>query len=339
MRQLLFPAQWLYFGVTTIRNWLYDHKIFSAKQVSARVISIGNITVGGTGKTPTVLAFIRLMKEKGYTCGVVSRGYGRAGTGLEEVILASDSAAKFGDEPTLIKSEHPDIRIVVGAERVRAAEQALQDNESQFIICDDAFQHRHLHRDLNVVLIDALEKPRDYRMLPVGRARERVRPALARADLFVITKANQVESQRRDELEQWIRSMSDRPLIYGEYELKGFRNLKGERVMSLRDKCFLVTGVAKPESVEKTVDGKAQVVGNRHFPDHHSYSNRDVEDFLDQASKLQARWILTTSKDAIKLSQFKSLSERIWIVDTEMQFKGNVQALYEAIDRLARQSH
>lgn len=340
IKEVLFPARWVYQGATGFRNWLYDIRAIKASQVDAKVISVGNLTLGGTGKTPVTIAVIEALQARGYTCGVVSRGYKREQKGVLEVdALAKFAAQTYGDEPTLIKATFPDMPVLVGERRVAAAQALLSSRKVDFIVCDDAFQHRRLHRDLNLLLVDATEPLKNYRVVPVGRARESLAPALKRADLVFITKANLVPPEQLQAVREYIEARAQKPIVHAEYVYKGLKRINGPAFeQTLRDKVYLVSGIAKPEAVEKTLDGKVTVVKHRTFPDHHRYTNLEVEEILDEASRLQARWILTTAKDSMKLGAFPLLRERLWVVDLGIEMKGEVKAFDEAIDRLARPS-
>ncbi len=340
MKDLLFPLSLAYRGATGCRNWLYDRRIFRSSQVETKIISIGNLTVGGTGKTPVTLALIEGLKARGYTCGVISRGYKRGRSGVLEVDLSPLAAHSFGDEPALIKANFNDVPVFVGEKRVSAAKALLAAHKVDFIICDDAFQHRSLYRDLNLLLLDVSEPIRNYKVLPVGRARESLVPALKRADFLILTKSNLVESQKLDEVREWLKARSgDKPILLADYVFKGMRSLKGQVVQSFKDKVYMVSGIAKPEAFERTLENRVDVVKHKTFPDHHRYSDLDVEAILDEAGHLQARWILTTGKDSMKLRAFHRLRERLWTAEVAIKLNGDVNALYEAIDELGRQGH
>lgn len=295
--------------------------------------------MGGTGKTPVTLALIGLIKDKGFSCGVVSRGYQRRKKGVLPVALGPSAAVDFGDEPVLIKSSFPEIPVMVGEKKVAAAKKLLIDQPVDFLICDDAFQHRSLHRDLNLLLLDTTEDMKNYRVLPVGRARESILPALRRVDYFVLTKTNLATSDQLKDLIFWIKEKSEKPVLLAAFGLNGFRSLSGELVQTLPDSAYLVSGVAKPSTVEQVLEGRVKIVKHKIFGDHHRYTHLEVEAILDEASHLQARWILTTSKDATKLRSFHGLHGRLWIVDVGVKFEGDIKAFYADIDRLARTSH
>lgn len=326
----------MYQGATGFRNWLYDHSLKRVHKVPAKVISVGNLTVGGTGKTPVTLALIDVLKEKGLTCGVVSRGYKRQKSGVLNVELGPQAALDFGDEPVLIKSVNPEIPVIVGEKKVAAAKKLLEATPVQFLVCDDAFQHRALGRDLNLLLLDATENMRNYRVMPVGRARESLLPALKRVDYFVLTKTNLADNDQLKDLIFWLKDKSDKPVLLAAYGFNGFRSVNGEHVPTLRDAAYLISGVAKPETVDKVVADHVKIVKHKTFDDHHRYTHLEVEAILDEASQLQARWILTTAKDATKLAPFHSLRDRLWIIDMAVKFEGDLKSFYADIDRLAR---
>lgn len=317
---------------------MFDKGLRKSHSVDAKIISVGNLTVGGTGKTPVTLAIVDYLRKRKNSVGVISRGYKRDVKGVLEVDTSPTAASTFGDEPALIKSVCPDIPVVVAERRIQAARAVLDKQKVDFLVCDDAFQHRSLHRDLNILLFDATEPIKNYRVMPVGRARESLNPALRRADVLVLTKSNLVSKDELEDRKHWLKSRTDKPLVMAEYVFKGLRNLKGETKPELKDAALLVTGVARPEAVEQTASPFVKILKHREFGDHHRYTDLEVESIMDEASQLQARWILTTGKDAIKLSAFNRLRERLWVIDLGVELKGDVQALYEAIDGLARKS-
>lgn len=336
IREFLFPLAWGYQGVSGFRNWLYDIRLFRAHKADAKVISIGNLTAGGTGKTPMTLAMIDELQRQGYSCGVISRGYRRSTKGVQEVDTSSKAPQLYGDEPALIKATYPDIPVFVGEKRFAAATALLASKKVDFIVCDDAFQHRALHRDLNLVLIDVTEMKKNYRVLPVGLARENWVKALRRADVILLTKTNLVDSTQLQDVKTWIQSRSDKPIVCAEYEFDRFRDLNGKTSDHLTDKAYLVSAIAKPEFIEKTLGDRVKIVKHKSFGDHFRYTDLEIEAVLDEASQLQARWILTTSKDAVKMKAFRRLHERLWIAELSVKFRDGKKDLYEAIDRLGR---
>jgi tetraacyldisaccharide 4'-kinase len=336
IREFLAPFSLVYQGATSARNWAYDKGLRKTLKVKAKVISIGNITVGGTGKTPMTLLLIELLKKRQVKCGVVSRGYKRAESGVHVVTNEAKAAHAYGDEPALIKATFPDVPVIVGEKRVLAAEAMLGESNVDVILCDDAFQHRSLHRDLNLLLMDVTEPIKNYRVIPVGLAREALGPALKRADIVILTKANLVSPEELEEFQAWLGKRYQGAVVRADYVLKGFHSQLGQNSDDLVDPVVLISGIAKPAALEKTLEGRVKILKHKSFPDHHRYTGNDVEVMLDEASQLQARWILTTAKDAMKLSQFQRLKERLWIADLGLKLAGDTKDLYEALDRFAR---
>lgn len=338
IREFLFPMQWTYQGLTGFRNICYDIGLLRAHNVEAKVISIGNLTVGGTGKTPMTMALIDLLKARKSTCGVVSRGYKRAQAGVHEVDTSVKASQLFGDEPALIKANYPDVPVFVGEKRIAAAKALLAQTPVDFIICDDAFQHRSIKRDLNILLFDATENQKNYRVLPVGMGREPVGRALKRADILIITKANLAGEEKAAEVKGWLQTKCDKPIVIADYDILGFRSLDGKFSEQMKDKVYLVSAIAKPEALEKALAGRAQFVKHKIFKDHFKYTDLEIESILDETSQLQARWVLTTPKDAIKMKAFPRLRERLWVAELGLKLRDGKKELNEAIDRLARSS-
>jgi tetraacyldisaccharide 4'-kinase len=337
LRELLFPLRWFYQTMTAMRNWTFDYRLRRAQSVPARVISVGNLTVGGTGKTPVTLALLDVIQEHGFSAGVVSRGYKRVKRGIHPVADGPKAAYEFGDEPVLIKSAYPQVPVYVGERKVKAARKLLEQTPVDFVICDDAFQHRSLKRDMNILLLDSTEPMKNYRVLPVGRGRESLLPALRRVDYFVITKTNLADSGQVKDLIYWVKEHSEKPVLLAAYKFNGFRSTAGgEAVPALRDPAYVISGVAKPETIERVIEGQVRVVKHKILPDHHRYTSLEIETILDEASHLGARWIVTTAKDATKLRKFQHLSGRLWVIDLQIRFEGDTKAFHEEIDRLGR---
>lgn len=335
MNILVAPISWPYGFLTTLRNKFYDWHLFRSVAVDLPVVAIGNVTVGGTGKTPVLIALAEKIMETYPHVGVVSRGYKRTSKGVLEVTLDKDAAKQFGDEPALIKSRLPEALVFVGEKRVRAARAVQAKNDKAIIFADDAIQHRRLKRDLNVLLMDVFDDPKAYRLIPRGRARERLKPALRRSDFIILTKTNLIDPDLLKERMEWLAKLTDKPVLRAEYVLDGFA--KGNQTReSLSDKSIAVSAVARPESIDKMLANKAEVVKHQVFPDHHTFTNNEVEELLDEASRLGARWVVCTEKDWVKLKRFQQLAERLWVMKLKVQLEGNVDPLYEKINSLVR---
>ncbi len=234
------------------RTQAYKKNIFSVEKALCPLISVGNITVGGTGKTPVVSHLISWLLSKKLKPGVVSRGYGRRYSGTiavdlqathlnnntnflgdaetalfghkARVSLGERATALFGDEPTMLKQTHPYVPIYLSTKRIHACDQLVKKENVDLIIADDAFQHRSLHRDLDIVVINALEPLKNYRVLPWGRARESL-SALQYADCIILNKVNLASKNFVNELCDTIRIYSQSPIVHAESVVKELKPL------------------------------------------------------------------------------------------------------------------
>ena len=191
-RSLLYILSFSYGAVTTLRNYLYDTNILSASKLPCKVISIGNITTGGSGKTPTVEFLALYLQSIGKNVGIVSRGYGRSSRHVKLVTDGFDkpnSWEQYGDEAFLLSQNLNSIPIVVGESKYKAGLKITSMFDLDVVIIDDGFQHRSLHRDLDIVLINSKDNKSTHKLLPIGNLREKI-SGLKRADMIIYTKTN-----------------------------------------------------------------------------------------------------------------------------------------------------
>jgi tetraacyldisaccharide 4'-kinase len=292
-RILLLPLSWLYGLGSSLRNWLYDVGILSITKVNVPVISVGNLTVGGTGKTPMVEYLIRYFQQHRKNVAVLSRGYKRLSKGTITVKAEQKirgSAELLGDEPYQIATKFPTITVVVDAKRVRGAKIAEQHN-ADVILLDDGFQHRSLHRDLDIVMMGEGAAVPPTAMIPAGMLREPF-SSLKRAHVLV----SQGKSQK---------NFFSKPQISISYRPISFKRLEGNSfsLNELREKKFVVLcGIANPESFKKMLqEQRVQVLDWLVFPDHYRYRQSDMETVVALCQKNGAELILTTEKDAARL--------------------------------------
>jgi tetraacyldisaccharide 4'-kinase len=291
-RLVLRCASWPYgFGVWT-RNRLYDwgwKRIH--RPVSVPIISIGNLTLGGTGKTPCVEYVARFYRGLGVQVSILSRGYG--------------SEAGRNDEAMVLEENLPDVPHLQDRDRVSLALTAAEELEAELLVLDDGFQHRRLHRDLDIVLIDATRPPyRDY-LFPRGTLREHA-SGLRRAGAVMLTRCDQVAEAELDHLCGWLaRRFPGKPVAKTEHkptELLGGE--AAESVDRLRARPVAgFCGIGNPTAFRRTLESQgAQVVSFRTFPDHHPYTGTDVEDLTRWADTLPRDVLIaTTQKDWVKL--------------------------------------
>ncbi|MDZ7898557.1 MAG: tetraacyldisaccharide 4'-kinase [Arcicella sp.] len=308
VKYILLPFSWLYGLITDIRNYLYDNGLFQSKAFEIPIINVGNITVGGTGKSPQVEYLIRLLKDK-HKIVTLSRGYGRKTKGF---ILADETvnAESIGDEPMQFYQKFgSDISVVVGEKRVEAIKQILkQKPDTEAIILDDAFQHRAVRPSLNILLID-YNRPldKDY-PFPAGRLRER-RHGAKRADLIVITKCPDsltIDEQNflKNRLKPYLQQNT--PILFTKILYGKPINCRSESSeFDVNKKTLLISGIAKPELFEAFCQKNFKVINHLIFKDHHQYNEANLNQiYAQKQQELTDFAVLMTEKDMVKFQPF-----------------------------------
>ena len=333
---VLKPLTKVFSMAVDIRHWLYKKEVFRSQRVRVPVISVGNITLGGTGKTPFVDIIVKYLIEKNKTVGLVSRGYG-AKEKKRGIIDQSQRnfglmADQYGDEPTMLQSKNPKLFVCVNPDRFQGSQELISKKAVDVIVADDAFQHLALHRDLDVVLIDATEKLENLQMLPLGRMREDF-AALDRADLIILNKVNLVAPEKILQLRSLLNT---KEILEADYEFDGFYHLDSgvPMVEQPLDKYLIVSGIANNESFLKMCRDKfaGMVCGDMGFNDHHIYRQSDINMILNKAKELGAHRILITEKDAVKISQWKS---NLFVYSVlKLSIKDDGRKLYDQIDQI-----
>ena len=289
------------------------------------VVSIGNLTLGGTGKTPCVEWVARYFREREVQVAVVSRGYGTE-TGRN-------------DEAMVLEENLPDVPHLQDPDRVAAAERAVEELESELIVLDDGFQHRRLHRDLDVVLIDATSPPARDRLFPRGTLREPV-GGLRRAGAVVLTRCDQVPTDEVEAIRAWLaRRWPNTPVAATEHrpvELVGDEGLTSPVEQLAGKPVGAFCGIGNPAAFRKTLEGIGAVVANfRAFPDHHAYARADVEDLTCWAESLPPGAVIaTTQKDWVKLRLPALAGRRLWAVRIGLTFRSGQDAFTAALERV-----
>jgi tetraacyldisaccharide 4'-kinase len=295
----------IYHAAISTRNHLFDRGLLRQKRLACPVFSVGNLTVGGTGKTPTVILLANLLRERGRRPAVLSRGYGGR-TGAPVNIVSDGNRLlmgwpEAGDEPLLIARAAPGVPVLTGSERFLTGKRALEAFGADSLILDDAFQHRSLHRDLDILLIDRTRPFGNGHLLPRGPLREPPE-ALQRAHLFIRTGNG-------NEPECLIPLLPDRPSFPGFRRPLGIieggtgpllpvESLRGKRVCAF-------AGIGRPENFRKSLEGLGmEVVSFQIFPDHHPYHRAELDALCRIASETGADRIVTTEKDGIRLTSF-----------------------------------
>ena len=326
IRFLVFPLSIIFKFVTDIRNKLYDCNFLKSEKINVPVISVGNLSTGGTGKTPMV-DFIIYNLKRDYNISVLSRGYNRKSKGFIE-IKNSDNPSLVGDEPFLIKSNHSEVPVFACEDRVEGAKKIISENNTNLILLDDAFQHRKISRNLDIVLTDYNNLfYKDY-LLPYGNLRES-RNNINRADVIIVTKCP-LDFNKADaiKIKNQINPKKTQSLFFSQIKysekLFGFKELSFKSIRN--SKLTLVTGIANSQPLKEYL--KKNNVNFDHFdyPDHYNYSRKDVNKIL---ATTKNNIILTTKKDYYKLSQFKI--DNLLYIDIKVEFLDGKQEFLSTI--------
>lgn len=318
-------------------------RIRSARPVpiSAKVISVGNITWGGTGKTPLVELLAKMLVQDGRKVAVLTRGYGRSAAACRTAHCPD--ALAMGDEPYMLSLKFRDIPVIVNSDRAAAALEAQRTHKADTLILDDGFQQWGLRKDLEIVTIDAMNPFGNGHMIPRGSLREPLR-ALRRADVFVLTNA--VESADLPALKARLAAIQPAGLIVSaRHTPEGFYMLADpskecalERVRARP--AALVCAIGNPRSFRRTVESvQAVVVAEFVFPDHHRYTRADIESVAQACRRQSIGAIITTEKDAAKIAPLAAgiegldifvLRVRLEIIENEKQFSRRLRGIYSA---------
>jgi len=337
LRIILYPLIPVYAFIIWLRNFLFDKNILKSKSVNAKVFSVGNITVGGSGKTPVSIYLTNLLKRKDYKVGVLSRGYGRKSRGY---VLVSDgkkimtTVDKSGDEiyHTVLDCSVP---AAVAENRVKGAERLISDTGVNTIVLDDAFQHRWIKRDINILIIDQRFLTEDnffiHNLLPTGVMREPL-SSIKRADAIIINR--KFMEKKEIQIEQ-MKLLEGIKIFTGFYKAISFFDLKSNTELSLEEfqgqKSLVVSGIASPVSFlnilkQTKVDTQNKLI----FKDHKRYTYNDIQRIRQLFYSTNSHSVVTTEKDAVKLTQFSRELDDIdiyylkikFILDDEDSFNG-----------------
>lgn len=307
-RILLFPFSLLYGLVVIIRNYLFDKNIIKSVSFNLPVINVGNLSVGGTGKSPMVEYLITLLKDN-YKIATLSRGYKRKTKGYA-LANSATTALDIGDEPMQFHSKFPDVAVAVGEERIVAIPQLLHDRpETDLIILDDAFQHRHIKPGFNILLTDYNNLfTRDF-FLPTGDLRDQ-RSSYKRADIIVVTKCPpELSFEERDEILKEIEPVKEQQVFFTtiDYGWPYHIITRSSRAISLADEVFLVCGIANPLPLKNYLVKHSHTYDQLSFSDHHIFTIDDLKEIKKRFDAIETdqKLIITTEKDAMRLMKFR----------------------------------
>lgn len=315
LRFLLLPFSLVYGLVMAVRNACYHSGIFKSTHYNIPVIGIGNISVGGTGKTPHTEYIIALLKNM-KNVAVLSRGYKRSTKGFVEVQDGS-KAYISGDEPLQMKSKFPEVRIVVDEDRCHGINQLLDGADApDVILLDDAFQHRSVKLGLNILLVDFNRPIKKDLVMPAGNLRE-FSCGRKRADIVIITKCPNLFDH---EIQNWRNkySLPHQQLFFSTYEYRQltpvFNGSASLTVDQLVDyEVFLITGIANHKPLVKYLTSKCARLNAMHYADHYLFAEQDAVEILKKFTESTAvnKTIITTEKDAVRLKDFAILQNKL----------------------------
>jgi len=321
----------LYHCIMSIRNLLYDRGILKTIRLPVPVVAVGNLTHGGTGKTPLVIALAALFQKQGYKVGIITRGYKRNPHGQIIIkdgksLLAPPSSS--GDEPYLIAQKTKAAVIIADANRIAAGWRAISDYHCNLLIADDAYQHRRLYRDLNLLLWDGSSEPQNERVAPLGRMRESWR-GLRRADILFISRTTQIPEsmnlffqQHQPDLIRAALPVSIQSIIhYGSHETIPIDEIKNRRLLAF-------CGLGNPQQFFKTLQelSPAEVI-RKSFPDHHKYNELELSRLAAEAARSHCDYLITTEKDAVNLPEAAQALPNLLILQITCRVNKNIEAV------------
>jgi tetraacyldisaccharide 4'-kinase len=335
IRILSSPFSLVFYLIIKIRNLLFDKGIFNITRCNARIISIGNITVGGSGKTPAVIYVTELLKKAGKKVGVLSRGYRRKSKGY---LLVSDgkeikcSVDECGDEMYYLTTD-TNVPTAVCERRVKGVNNFLNDVKLDTVVLDDAFQHRWIHRDLDIVVIDQrfLLKTDEIEqnMMPLGMMREPF-ASLDRAGIVILNRKFSEKKPVPDNLKKYL---ENKVVFHGYYQTSGFYDVKSFQHYPVSDfvgqKSLIVCGIARPYSFFGVLEQNNIDFANKMiFADHKDYNLKEVQSIRKQFYDTNAYSVLTTQKDAVKFSKFSKELDDIDIYFLKIELKIEEEDLF-----------
>ena len=310
-RILLLPFALLYWLGISIRNWCYNKKLLKSSGFGLPVICVGNLSVGGTGKSPMVEYLVLKLKDK-FKVATVSRGYKRKTKGYA-LAHENTTALEIGDEPMQFHLKFPDVPVAVGEERLVAIPQLLHDRpDTQAMILDDAFQHRAVKAGLNILLTEYNNLfTRDF-YLPTGDLRD-LKSSYKRAEIIVVTKCkpNLTETEKQKVIKE-IKPLSHQHIFFTAIEYGQLYHISNNNVLNheAKTEVLLVTGIANPKPLKKMLEEHSNSYHMLQYSDHHIFSIDDLNEIKKRFDRIETKnkIILTTEKDAVRLAKFPEIA-------------------------------
>jgi tetraacyldisaccharide 4'-kinase len=358
MRGFLFFISRFYRNVVQFRHWLYDKGISRRHPLGCLVVSIGNLTCGGTGKTPVVEVFSRTLSKKGRKVAILSRGYkSKDRSFIEKMKALSNSkknevpprivsdgqnlllnSATAGDEPYMLASNLKNVLVFVDKDRVKSGRFAISEYEVDTLILDDGFQYLDLKPHINIVLVDSTSPFHNHHVLPRGLLREPIKN-IRRADYVFLTKSNGgnhlrhlkrfIEHHNRHaEIIECCHKPQYLENVFKKDEQLPLASLKGKRIAT-------VCGIASPTGFEEFLsDRGAEIVYKERFADHHTYTQQEMIDFVNNTKEAGAAWILTTEKDAVRMPRMGRRDIPFYFLRIEIDILSGLENFDQCISRI-----
>jgi tetraacyldisaccharide 4'-kinase len=358
MRMFLFVLSRFYYRVVQFRQWLYNKRVLRPRALGCLVVSIGNLTCGGTGKTPVVEVFARTLSQKGRKVAVLSRGYRSKDRSFVEKMkekfsskrkevpprVVSDgknlllNSSMAGDEPYMLASNLKNAIVLVDKDRVKSGLYAISEFEADTLILDDGFQYLDLKPRLNIVLVDSTLPFSNHHILPRGLLREPIKN-IRRADYIFLTKSNGGNHLRH--LKDFLRKHNRRaefiecchkPKYLEDVFTKDARlsltHLKGKKIAAL-------SGIACPESFEEFLGNLGgDIVYKERFADHHRFRQQEIIDFINRSKKANAEFIVTTEKDAVRMPRLDRRDIPVYFMRVEIDIISGKESFDQCISRI-----
>ena len=303
LNMIFTPMSWLVNFAIYISDFLYRHGILKIEEPPLPVISVGNLTYGGTNKTPFVEMLAKFSASKGIKTGIVTRGY--SGKSNNVIIIKNGNGERnlTGDEPLLLSRELPEIPVAIAKKRIEGVK-ALKNLGVELVIADDAFQHRNMNRDCDIVLIDSLCPFGNDKLIPAGMMREKVY-AISRADIVVLTKSEYAKPEELEKLRKILSEYINPDKIFtSELEHQNWILFNGGE-MTKGTKLFAFSAIGSPESFIRTLTEQGlEITGQKNFRDHHNYSHKDLENLYNLAKKKNSDFMTCTEKDLYNFPKF-----------------------------------
>ena len=309
----------MYHLITSLRNFLFDKGWWLKQQAfDVPLISVGNLSMGGTGKTPHTESLVKLLQQAGKDVAVLSRGYGRKTKGFQLATCAS-TASQIGDEPLQIKQKFPACNVAVCEKRVVGMQRLIElrkeegkDQKNWAVVLDDAFQHRYIKPGLSILLTDFARPYYADRVLPWGRLRESAEGA-QRADIIIVTKCpKHLSASEAEKIRTKLAPLPTQQVFFTCFDYGNPYDAEDGKAVELPQTAMVLTGIAKPQPLYAYLEAHGVEIRPLAFSDHHNFTPSDVErinatfEALPEGSK-----VITTEKDAVRLRQLTTLSEAV----------------------------